>query len=318
MQFYNLYYKLFFTSLLLVLVLLYGGLNAQNGTSKIPQVGDHYFSELVHISYPFISTNFCILASVGNTLNYKTKIIDIEGDLLDGFDGEVTFLDLNGIYQQRIRDWIAFYFHYGYYGRLGTETKTILVQGINTTKGFDVGWKIKLHENKKHILSSTIELQNYDVNYIDVMKYVKEKINNNPFATINRHVPILVGVAGLDYARGINDLLGFTFSGQVMWGDSFDSKNDRWTGSSSLIFDINFNERLNVPLGLVFGSTITSEPEFVNVDHRWAKIFTMKVAYTGSREFSLGLELSALQTPVNGMDKEPVTQFVGLAAKFYF
>ena len=293
-------------------------LSAQDSLIKRPKAGSHYFNEIAHIRSPFMNTRFSTMLNYGQTLNYNAIILELDNNRVIGLTGDVTFLVINTKYRQEIRDWLSIYVNYSYSGRLGTETKTIILHGINTSQEFSLGWKIRLHQSEKQLLTGILELQNHNANFIDIRRYVNDLLNNNQFATVNRHIPLLIGVGGLEYARGVSELFGYGLSAELMWGDSYDSKEDRLAGSGSFLLDFNLNERYKVPVGLSLAFTLTSEPGFVNTDNRWAKMSTLAINYTKAKDFSLSLEVSVVQTPVNGSKEEPISQLVGLFSKFYF
>ena len=146
--------------LLIVTVFLYTLAFAQSDSIKRPKVGDHTFTPVSYSNLPFTNTYLYTTTGVGQSLDLVHQLDPLDGTKLIGLQGEVSFIDIGFSYQQRVRDWLAVYISLNLSARLGTELQSILLQGVNTVSGFEIGWHIRLLESDKVALSTVVELEN--------------------------------------------------------------------------------------------------------------------------------------------------------------
>jgi len=308
--------KLFFLLLLLAHPLL--NIKAQSDSIIKPFVGDHFFTPVTHSKLPFTNTYFYTLTGFGQTLNLVHQLELIDGDYLIGLKGEVTFVDMGFAYQQRVRDWLAAYISLNVSARIGTELQSILTQGVNTINGFEIGWHIKLFENEKIALSTNIELQNLQGKFINVLGFVKDVINGHPNPSLNKNVPVLTFATGLRFAWGLNDLIGVKSSTNLAYGETFNRGENGFALSAGAGIDFDFYHRYSLPVGLVLHYNITSMPDLVFFNDKYAHVLQTKLAYTKASDFSLGIELSYMKVPLINQEKHPSVYSIALAARYYF
>lgn len=291
---------------------------AQEKEVKIPTLNNHIFVPISNICSPFIVTNLEINTGVGSTKGLHFATLKINDEIVLGIEGDIAFIDLGVKYQQRVRDWISLYINYSYSARLGTELQSLLFQGINTFKSFEIGWNLKMFEGEKYMLSANLNLQNHEGNFINILGFINDIIDTVPNSSISKTVPILVGDVGFRFAYGLNNLLGFRIENDISWGETYTREKEAFRFSFSTAVDINFYSRYDFPLGLVFCYKLTSQPELVYVDSKLAHMFLGKIAYTGSSDFSIGLYVGYLKIPLPDLDKSPGVLNLNLSTKFYF
>jgi hypothetical protein len=221
-------------------------------------------------------------------------------------------------YQQRIRDWLAAYIQIGLAARLGTEFQSILAQGINTVTDFEIGWHFKLLERDKYAFSATAELQNNTGNFINILGYVKDIINEHPNPQIMENIPVLTVGSSLRFAYGFNDLIGMSATTDFSYGETYIRGKNGLALTAGAGVDFDFYPRYSVPLGLIINYSITSQPEFVYVDGKYAHIWKTKIAYTKASDFSLGLEYAIMKVPLPNAQKDPTVFSFALGSRFYF
>jgi hypothetical protein len=289
-----------------------------NDNMRIPTLNNHTFVPVSMILGPFIDSHFQTYTGIGTSLNFNSPIYNLEGEPILGLTGEILFADLAVHYQQRITNWVAFKIKYSYAARLGTNVQTIWSQGFNTISSLDIGWHIKIYKSDKTYLSSIIELQNANGKFVDVRNYIKDLILSNPHPSMTRDVPVLTGGVGLRFAWGVNSFIGFRGIVQSNWGEDYERTTYKLYHTLGTSLDFNFNQRYNIPAGLVFAYSLTSQPDVVYSDSGYANIFTWKLAYTGARDFSIGLESSLLTVPLPELENTPTVNTTALVAKYYF
>ena len=290
----------------------------QRSEPLVPSLNGHSFITSSYLRSSFISTN--LDADLGFGMTSKLDIPGIiigDFEILD-FEGSLLFFDINVAYQQRVTSWLAFYATFKVAGRLGTEMSTILAEGVNTLAGGDIGWMIRIKTTEKFNLSGTININNITGSFINVTDYFKEIIDGIPYPTVIKKVPALSVGMGLRGAYAFNPTYGFQFQGGAAYGESLERESTSAYFSGGFLFDVDFNPKHNVPVGLALGYTNSSAPLIVMNNGGVANLFTGKLAYTGSDEFELGLQFTHYNVKINSVDSKPFISKILLSLRFYF
>lgn len=305
---------------LIMLISAFAGmdLTAQDETYKKINIGDHVFTPITYSPLPTTSTYINTMAGVGQTINLFHSISITDELEVRGLQGEVTFVDLYIGYQQRIRDWLAAYIHLGMAARLGTEVQSILIQGFNTVSIFELGWQFKIMEGEKSAFSATIELQNREGSFINILGFVKDIINDHPDPKIKENIPLLRVGSELRFAYGFNEFVGISAMAKLSYGETYIRGENGMGFTAGGGVDLDFYPRYSVPLGFIAHYNITSQPEFVFLEGGVAHIGKIKIAYTKSRDYSLGLEYAIMKVPLMNVEKSPFVYTYSLASRFYF
>ena len=289
-----------------------------DSTERRPSVGDHVFTPVAYSNLPFTNTYFSTFMGVGQTYHLVHELNKIEGADFEGLNGELAFIEIGFSYQQNVRDWLAAYINLQVSARVGTELQSILSQGVNTINSFDIGWHIKLVERDKIAFSTFVGLLNIKGSFINVSEFIKDVINDVPYPSISTNIPILAGAAGYRFAYGISDLVGLKFSGDFIYGESFERGVNRFSYNVGAGIDFDFNPRYSIPLGLVLNYSISTMPSQVIDTDEYAQIYHLKIAYTKASDFSLGLEYFYQKIPLPNISEPSTVNSVALAARFYF
>jgi len=300
-------------------ILLTGKLNAQvDSMSNTPYLNGHYFVSTMNIPGAFIKSHFGMNIGVASTTGFQDKILVIDDQEIIALKGSLIFADLNFDYRQKIKDWIAFNARVGVTARIGTEVQSLLSQGINTVSSFSLGWSIRLLERDKYLLSGNISVNNFGVSYIDIKGFVEDFVKDSTLTSISRNVPILNGGFGLQFAYGINDLIGFQAHASALYGDSFER------GATDIIYhmggavDFNLATTTRVPLGFSLGFIASSLPDIVQVKGKSATNFNFKLAFMGSEHYDFGLEVSSINVPLPDVEDKVRSTGVFITSKYYF
>jgi hypothetical protein len=291
---------------------------AQEVQGERPSLNNHIFIPVNVLNSSFSNTKLTMPIGVGSTANFDFTS-EVPGlDTLEGLTGEVLFANLGFRYSQKVQDWINFYLKVGLTARLGTNFESILSQGFNTVINFELGSMIKLYQTKKTRLSLSIEVQNYDANFVDINGFVKDIIQGNPYPTIVREIPALTGGGGLHFAWGINDLFGLRAEANYAFGETFTRGESGSLYALKTGIDVDFNSRFSVPLGIALTYAITTEPEIVYVDDQTGKMFFWKIAYTGRKDFDIGIENAIMILPFENIDEKPTINMVSITLSYFF
>ncbi len=281
-------------------------------------IGDHVFTPVAYSNLPFTNTYFSTFMGMGQTSDLVHELNKIVDNDFEGLHGELAFIEIGFSYQQQVRDWLAAYINLQVSARVGTELQSILSQGVNTINSFEIGWHIKLIERDKIAFSSFVSLLNNQGSFMSLSGFIEDVINGVPNPSISTNIPILSGATGYRFAYGISDLVGLKFSGDFVYGESFERGVNRFSYNLGGGIDFDFNPRYSIPLGLILNYSISTIPSLVVDTDVYAQIYQLKIAYTRASDFSLGLEYFYQKIPLPNIEEPSTVNSIGLAARFYF
>lgn len=297
---------------------LVGKLMAQSEENNIPHLNGHYFLSNMNMPSAFINSHFGMNLGLASSEGFETLKIEIGDEEIIGLKGSLVFADLNFNYRQKIKDWIAFNARIGVTARIGTEVVSLLTQGVNTVSSFRLGWSVRILEREKYMLSGRFTVSNYGVSYINIREFVEDIVQDSTVTSISKSVPILNGGIGLQFAYAFNELFGFQAHVNALYGDSFERGATDFIYHIGGMFDINLATKTQVPLGFSFGYTASSLPDIVQVHGQSATNAVFKIAYTGSDHYDLGMEISRIRVPIEGVEGKVNSMGVFITSKYYF
>lgn len=295
-----------------------GYIKSQEVQGQKPELNDHTFIPVSFMKSPFNNTSLMLPIGIGSTANFDFAPQNPALDTLKGLSGEILFADLGFRYHQKVQDWINFYLKLGLTARLGTNFESLLSQGFNTVVSFEIGTMIKLYQTEKTRLSLSAEVQNYDANFVDFNSFITDVINGNSNPRIVRDIPALAAGGGLHFAWGINDLFGVRGEATYAYGETFTRGKSSGLYSITGGVDVDFYKRFSVPVGIALTFTHTTEPDIVYVDDRSGRTFFWKLAYTGRKDFDLGIESGVMVLPLENLDEKPRIDMVNVVMCYFF
>lgn len=294
------------------------GLAQTEQINNVPNLNGHYFVPNMNIPSPFIKSHFGMNLGIAGSTDFENIILEIEGEKIIGLKGSLIFADLNFDYQQKIKDWIAFYAQVGLTARIGTELQSMLTQGVNTVSAFKMGWLVKLAQHDKYTLSANIQVNNYSANFINIGEFVKDIIRDTTVTSISKNVPILNGGLGLRFAYGINELFGFQAHASAVYGESFERGVSDLIYNAGGTFDMNLATKTKVPLGFSVFFIASSLPDIVQVKGKSSTNTGLKISYTGGPHINIGLEISSIKVPIPNVEEKVNSTAVFITSKYYF
>jgi hypothetical protein len=294
-------------------------------TDKItlPVLDNHKFIVNNNVRSPFIKTYFSNLLGIGQALDLKVPILEIDGDQVFALRGTLYFLNLGFEYQYAVTDWLAVWLQFAISSRVGDGAQTLLAQGINATTNFEFGWMFKLMETKKTLLSGTVNLWNNSGTVVNIYDYIKNIIDEGALLPDNQLIItrnfIQLG-GGLRFAWAASDLFGVNLRGEFAYGESVNRKNKNelyYVLAASTDFDL--NRVVNVPIGFVFGIKVNSfvSGSDISVENKVSSVF-LKTAYTGEDDFLIGLDFLWRKMPLAQMDQTLYGGSVFISLDYYF
>ncbi|NOR14306.1 MAG: hypothetical protein GQ544_01240 [Candidatus Aminicenantes bacterium] len=289
---------------------------------RLPFLNGHtYIASATMPQTPFVTTYFRNSTGIGSALGFDIPVYDPEGEFLTTVDGKLTYMMLEISYQQAINDWLAVWLSGAGVGRVGLNAESVLSKGLSGVGAIELGGLARILHKDKFILSGAFSLRHNKQIGVDIIGFAKSIIDTGIIdeANLLTRIPSWRYKGGLRFAYAVNDLLGFIVTTDLGFGDNLEGKDKRDT-----VFDIgglaslDLNTRTKIPIGLLLGYSHTSYPESSGDIIERVGVTTLRIAYTGSREFSLGLEFSYASAPLKESDQSLNYSGTYINLQYYF
>lgn len=265
---------------------------AQVQEDRIPRLGDHRFTPNPLAGLPFIDTYVRNSVGIGKAVDLYVPLLEIDGEPVVGLQGDLMNAILEFEFQQAIKDWVAFRAQIRVLGRLGTETQSLLSQGVTANMGFEFGWMFKLHQGDKTALSGTLNVWNNSITGVDLLGFVNGVVEGTN-APLVRKVPVVRGGGGLRYAWAVSELVGLDFLGETGMGESADrSQEDEWFFKFAAAIDFDLRSKTDLPFGIALAYYIDTFPEGGTEIADTISNTALRLAYTGTTDFQISLDFS--------------------------
>ncbi len=294
-------------------------LTAQEKSNQtLPNLNGHTFVPVSFISTPFTNSYFKSSLGVAQSFSTQFPLFELDGETVYGETGNILFANLGFQYQHQVKDWIAFSASLAINTRIGTDIQSIISQGINSVTGYQLQWVLRIIEKEKYMLSGSFNVSNVSGSFISISGYIKDIINDVPNPSISKSITAINTGTGLRFAYGFNDLIGLTLMGDIRYGEALSRGNAGVTYKLGGTFDINLADKTDVPIGFAASFLNSTTPENVFNEIHSSSIFSFKTVYAGSRDFSLGMEMTYVRIPLTAIDtKANVIGFL-ITTRYYF
>lgn len=289
---------------------------------RLPYLNGHtYIASATMPETPFITTYFRNSTGIGRAIGLDIPIYNSRGEGITFVDGDLTYMLLEISYQQALNDWLAVRLSGLGVGRVGLNAESVLSKGITGVGAVELAGLVRILNKDKFILSGAFSVRHNKLVGVDIIGFAKSIIDTGIIdeSKLLLRIPSWRIKGGLRFAYAINDLLGFIVSTDLGRGDNLEGKDQ-----SDTVFDIgglvslDLNTRTKLPIGLLLGYGHTSYPESSGDIVENAGVASFRIAYTGSREFSLGLEFAFASAPLKGFDESLSYAATYINLQYYF
>jgi len=276
----------------LVLVALALPASAQEG--GIPRLGDHEFVPVSAIAEPFLTTFVQTEISLGQTMNSTVELISPQDSTTIGFvEADQLLTSLAFLYQQRVQDWLVIRVNMGFIGRLGTDTSTLVADGITGAMAYEFGWMMRVFQSESTLLSGSIALGSGVANFISPLDWAYSLLEGQP-AQLTHSRRSLTGSGGLHGAWALGRRFGLLGTVLASYGEAFDGQGQNaWQSDARLAVSYDMAQDLKIPLGLAltggrFENDVSSNSEVGT----W--FWNLRFAIKGRSDFTIGLQTGML------------------------
>jgi len=289
---------------------------------KLPMLNGHRFVLSAFITDPFISSFVHTATGFGAAPNTPIIIYDFDGEPFTTIKGDLAYMLLRMEYRQALNRWLALWTHVEGMGRMGINPESILSQGLTGIFAFELGGLARIWQNDRFLLSGSASYRRSKYFGVDILTFVQRIILEGGIAPDNKvtkRIPANRYNAGLHFAYAPSASLGLLVSAKLGTTESiFDRDKNETVLSLAGLASYDLKPRTNIPIGFNLGLQYESYPEGSDDLIENVKQVLFKIAYTGRREFSVGLEGIFLRAPMR-VDDNILTSWSGLITlRYYF
>ncbi|UXX79618.1 hypothetical protein N7E81_00645 [Reichenbachiella carrageenanivorans] len=287
-------------------------------TTKAPSLNSHKYVNFESMKSPFITTNFFLELGMGESGLFTTQGVPVGDTTRLNLSGEILFVELKGGYQQRVKDWISFFVNIDYAARLGNSVESLYVSGVNTILTVEPGIVFKALKTEKTALSGYVKLTNTQSSIVDIQEYLNDLIVGKKYASITKDVPALNGGGGIVLLHAFSPSFGFNFDGQLVYGETLKRDNPKFQYYIGSNISFNLDHLLKIPVSLIVGGYANTLTNAFSTQGSLTSTFSIKVAYTGSDNFTIGIETYRGQTPIEDTNQRVQLNGFSFVSRFYF
>lgn len=274
--------------------LIYADSSYLRTQKQLPILNNFRFIPSEVVYDPFITTFIKLNAGSGTALDITSYRKDWNtGEIKDTLSGDITYISGELQFQLAVNDWLAFNLGAGGFGRLGTNTYTILTSGISYATYLTLGGKAKIWENEKMVLSTTLDFKYQSIYLYSIYDFIKEVVETGGIDSTSSMLEkdnVSQTFLNLNYAYAPADWCGVLAQAGWGLGEAFETKT-RGNVRVGAAFSVDFNnvDDIEFPIGIPATVRYNS---FGEGGSNVKDIFTygFKLAYTGHKDFDIGIE----------------------------
>lgn len=287
----------------------------------LPILNNFRFIPSEIIPDPFITSFIKINVGTGLALDLTSYLKKFDGTIRDTVSGDLTYIQAGLQFQYAVNDWLAFNLGGGGFGRLGTNTYTILTQGVSYATVIALGGKAKLWQNDKMYLSTSLDFKYQSIFLYSIYDFVKEAVENGGIDSTSSLLTednVSSTYLSVDYAYAPADWCGVLAVAGFGLGQAFQTK----TKGNIIIgtaFSVDFDnvDAIEFPIGILASVKYNS---FGDGGSNASNIFTygFKIAYTGHKDFDIGIENTYQNLSYKASDEKIKTILTSFTLRYYF
>jgi len=264
-------------------------------------LGEHYFTLNNTLKDPFILTHARMSLGIGGISEIRFPLVEIGEQKYIYLQGSIFAAILSFEYQHAVKDWLAMYLRFGLLGRLGSDFGTLVVQGINYTTAFDIGWMIRIYRKDKFALSTSIGVSNGDYSLISLQNFVDDIISGVPNARLVTRNNVLFGLLGFKAAYGFTKFIGLSGIVDIGYGETIQRElQNTFFNVVGINADMDFRDVIKTPLSFSIGYLHTTYPQNNNEVIFDGNVLFAQINYIGRTNFILSLDLSVSKELAGG------------------
>ena len=316
------------------------------GSAASHTIGPHLFIPASSFPDPFVATYVRSLIGAGFAGGLEVPIFDRNDSIVQIIEGDMSFLQIDVEYQQRLNDWLALRVGVTGLARSGTETSTLLSEGLAAIYGAGLGATARIWGNEKFVLSGALDTRSNQLFGMTPLEYLQSVVQtvDSAFryldsAGINIDSTLVDSVldaldldqyslfesdhtsattGGVRLAFAPTPWLGLVGLAQSGVTGIFNGANDKGLFDLGVAASVDLLPLWRVPIGANVSLRWQSASDRGSDVARNAAAVAVGLAYTGRGDFSVALEAVFVNFDQRQAADRGLAKRAGLAMRYYF
>lgn len=300
---------------------------SQSGSSDksgFPKLNGKHFITNSFLKNPFVNTRLASNLGFASSLETEIPLLELRDTVINKtVIADITYV--NGIFefQYAIKDWAAIWLNMSGIARLGTNTVSIFATGVTAATTFETGMLFKIKEFKKSLISTAFSINNSSSTAINIFPFIKSLVDTTYTNPTNQLLNSLTPLSGsLDLRFAYSPGSEWSILSYIEGGYGENVKVDETTNNFFYVLGAtcayNFNEKDNFPLSVGAGFKLASNSPTLQYTKKLTQYYMLQLAYTGQKDFLLGLETNYLTIPTNFEDVTIKLSSFNFSWAYYF
>ena len=285
---------------------------------KAPNKNDHEFIIGSDMRSAFQSTQAYLRLELGYSAIFSTPGIQFQDTTIYQLTNEILFTRLGFGYQQRVKDWIAFYARFSFDARIGTGVEAIITEGINTIQSREFGVSFELMDREKFRWSGYATVNSASAEIYDIPQYVRDLVNREANARIKRKILAVNAGFGSLLSYAPYKSFGISLDNQFTVGETLERGKNSFIHYNAMSLDLMLNHLINVPLSATLSGSMSNLPSIFSITNDTSYNQHFKITYNGSESFFIGIELYGGRTPIRDTTRRVGISGYQLHSVFFF
>jgi len=317
------------------------------GSGRGHTLGGHVFQPSSAFPDPFVADFLTSNLGGGAATDLQVPVYNAEDSVVRVLTGDLGFITMGAEYQRTVLPWLGVRVNFNGLVRYGTETPSLLSEGVAASYGFGAGATARVWRTDKLYLSAALEYSSNYLSGVTPLEYVEGVVHS-----IGKVLDSLQAIGGITLDSGVIDsvihsidLTGYSLhtsskaqnttigvraayapvrwlglTGLVQTGVAglFNGPSNVWLLDLGAAADVDFEPLWRVPFGLkVSGRWQSVDEAASDVAKSRAQVAT-SVAYTGRGDFSIGFELLFSSLEQRRSDARLGARSYTLSMRYYF
>ncbi|HET9952749.1 MAG TPA: hypothetical protein VFS09_13250 [Candidatus Eisenbacteria bacterium] len=279
-------------------------------SGRVParQVGEHRFAGAVGVPNPFLSTYVSSSTGMATTLGLKVGLFNLDDppQLLGTKEIDLYYLSQSFLFQQRVADAVALRLAVFGSGRLGTETASLLTEGISAIMGGSAGGTVRLTERPGFKLAATLDAGLNSLSAVSLRSFVEDIVANGLSDSTNSPTQQLSNfrlTTGLRAAWGRSVTTGYLLYGDIGYDEPYEQGGgDEFYWQAGGAVSLDMRERWGPDVGFTLGAAVRSDLRRNEDLGNGGWSTSLGVFYSGRPELTLGCQMLYTQLQQSKID----------------
>ena len=281
-------------------------------------LGGHRYLPSIYVDNPWVATTFENYTGGGMAIDLKTPFYNLAGEELFVLEGDLFYASLGMAFQQRLGSRWAVGLRFNARVRTGTNTQTLIAEGANVDRNFNLWGKYRLWRGDKGQVSLGLDWEYSKVFVVDPLGFARAIVEGEDLDTVSLLSEVKNWTARftVDYALAFSPTFAFRTNGAFgLYEVPYTSDVSKATSRLGVLFEADLNPKVHVPIGFTLGYTwgLPSEDRGAGISGTLFGIW-----FTGKEDFVVGVEMGYMDIPAGEGEEKLDSAFALFTLNYFF